>query len=400
MLAILFVMFIDNFGISLGFGALGPLILSPEYGFLEGASPNTRSMAIGFLFAAYPLMQFFFAPLVGDIADKYGRKKAFLLTLSGLIVGFLLTAVAIMMKSFTFLLIMRIISGAFSANLAICLAALSDMHRDEASRSRAFGFNSTAMGLGWVCAMLIGGYLLNFSPSLAFWITALLTLGAFLGIILFFKETHTPNAPEKFSLLKGVSDVKEALNIPSVRPSYIAYFLFAAGWGGMVSWIPEVGIQVYKVTVIATTWVMVANGIGWSIGGLWINPVLSKRIGNSRYSILSMLALIFFMTLLSIPTNFFLIGVFMLLGACVAALAMTNILNMMSLQAPEDIQGRVMGLAQSGFSLGLTVGPIIGAQMFAYSPPWAFPVETLLVVIGLFFLLLGMRRATPLSLKK
>lgn len=400
MLAILFVMFIDNFGISLGIGALGPLILGPEYGFLEGASTHVRSIAIGFLFAAYPLMQFIFAPLIGDLADKYGRRKAFLLTLSGLVLGFFLTAIGIMIKSFAFVMIMRIISGAFSANLAVCLAALSDMHPDEASRSRAFGYNSTAMGLGWICAMFLGGYLLNFSPSLAFWITGILTIIALLGIVIFFKETHIPKETEKFHLLKGFSDVREALNIPSIRPSYIAYFLFAAGWGNMISWIPELGIQVYGVSVIAITWVMVSNGIGWSLGGVWINPILSKRINNSRYSVLSMLVLITLMVCLSLPLNFFLIGVFMLFASLVAALAMTNILNMMSLQAPEDIQGRVMGLAQSGLSLGLTVGPIIGAQIFAYSPPLAFPVDTILVVIGLFFLLLGMRRITPLSLKK
>lgn len=393
-------MFIDNFGISLGIGMFGPLVLDAGSGFLDSASPGLRAVAIGFLLAAYPLMQFIFAPLIGDIADKFGRRKAFILTLSGLIVGFALSAIAIMMKSYTFLLITRVISGAFSANLAICLAALSDMSPDETSRSRAFGYNSTALGLGWVCAMLLGGYFVTSSPSMAFWITSGLTVISLIAIIVAFKETHVPKDNVRFSLAQGIQDVGEALKISSIRPIYIAYFLWTVGWGNLVSWTPELGLKIFGVSAMATTWALAANGTGWSIGGVWLNPILGRLWNNARYTVVSIVVLIILMSIMSIPYTFLFIGIMMFFASLVASLSMTNILNMISLQAPEDIQGRVMGLAQSGLSLGLVVGPIIGAQIFARAPLMSNIIDTLFVVLSLIFILLGMRRSTPLSLTK
>ena len=76
--AIYFAYFLDYFGYAIVFGIFGPLMLDPEFGmFSPETSLRNRNIALGILFAIYPLVQLLTAPLFGDIADHFGRKRTF-----------------------------------------------------------------------------------------------------------------------------------------------------------------------------------------------------------------------------------------------------------------------------------------------------------------------------------
>lgn len=80
---------IDTIGIGIIYPVLPKLIES-----LTGEGISGASVWGGWLTAAYAVMQFIAAPLVGSLSDKYGRRPILLLALLGFAFDYLFLAFA------------------------------------------------------------------------------------------------------------------------------------------------------------------------------------------------------------------------------------------------------------------------------------------------------------------
>ncbi|MDN3504400.1 MAG: MFS transporter [Rhabdochlamydiaceae bacterium] len=371
---IYFVFFLDNFGFSLVFTIFGPLLLYPEFGFFTShATVGVRNLMIGILFAAFPLAQLFGAPIIGDLADHYGRKKAFTISIAGSIIGYILSAIAILTQSFSLLLISRLLTGIVAGNLTLCLAAIADLSPTESSRGRHYGFIAVVAGVSWIVAMLAGGYLSDkeiyryFNPALPFLVTAFLSVLALWAVAALFKETR-PTRMKKltFNLSRGFHNVIESFKIKEVRWLYLVYFFWVVGWGATVQWFTPFSIERFHVNQVEILWILVLFGLSWSIGGSLINWFILKYWGSAAISKVT----------LAINTIFVLGAAFCyyyefftwlyVISAAFAGVAMSNLLNLISLSAPANMQGKVMGLSQSTMALGWIIGPILGGLITDY----------------------------------
>lgn len=129
----------------LGLTVIIPLL--PLYATSFGASP----LAIGFLGAAYPVMQFLGAPLLGRLSDRYGRKPVLVVSQLGTFAGFLILGVA---NTLWLLFLSRIIDGISGANIATAQAAISDS-TTEKTRTQGLGLIGAAFGLGFIVGPVI-----------------------------------------------------------------------------------------------------------------------------------------------------------------------------------------------------------------------------------------------------
>ena len=128
---------LDNYGFGIAFILFAPLMLTPSYGMLPlDASIGYRNVMLGVLFAAFPIAQLFGAPIFGDFADRFGRKKALYLTVVGTTLGYFLSGVAIELHAIWFLVFTRAITGFFAGNLSICLASIADLSPGEKERAK------------------------------------------------------------------------------------------------------------------------------------------------------------------------------------------------------------------------------------------------------------------------
>ena len=82
---------------------------------LYAASFGANAFVIGALGAAYPIMQFMGAPILGRLSDRFGRRPVLIVSQIGTLVGFLLLGFA---NSLWILFISRIIDGISGANIA------------------------------------------------------------------------------------------------------------------------------------------------------------------------------------------------------------------------------------------------------------------------------------------
>lgn len=405
LLPVYFVLFIDNFAFAVIFAIFGPLFIDPNFKFVTaGTSAATRDLMLGTALALFPLGQLIGAPFLGDIADRFGRKKAFYITILGAAVGMALSGFSIMIHSFTLLILTRLITGFFSGNLSICLASIADLSPDEKTRAKNFSIIIIITGISWMIAILAGSLFSNknisehFNPALPFFITAILFIVTFLSIVYFFKETHKTTEKFHIDLLEGFKDVTNAFKIKKLQLLYLMYMFWILGWGIAFQWYSPVAIQKFNTTPVAVNWGLFIVGITWMFGGYTVNNFLIKRwharplivIGNA----LTTLAVLG----MALSDSFYPFAIMFGIGCIPSAFAWPNMLNCISINAPENIQGKIMGISQSFQALGFIIATIFGGIIAGMSLKSIYYFAAFFVFVSFILILMkhiNMKKATP-----
>lgn len=119
------------------------------------ASGAGTSMAYGAAQACFAIAQFFSAPVLGALSDRYGRRPVLLLGLLGMGVNFFVTALA---TEFWMLLAVRVMGGAVCANIAVANAYVADITEPK-DRAKNYGMLGAMFGLGFILGPVMGGLL-------------------------------------------------------------------------------------------------------------------------------------------------------------------------------------------------------------------------------------------------
>ena len=190
---ILVVVFLDVLGLGLALPVL-PMLVG-DY----TASRELQSYWYGALIVAYGVMQFFCAPLLGALSDRFGRRPVILLSIFVLGLHYLLLALA---PSLWFMLAARIIGGLTGASFAVANAYASDVTPPE-RRAKSFGLIGAAFGLGFICGPMAGGLLGAVSLQLPFYVAAGLSMvNALYGFFLV-PESLPQDRRTRFSLARA-----------------------------------------------------------------------------------------------------------------------------------------------------------------------------------------------------
>jgi DHA1 family tetracycline resistance protein-like MFS transporter len=123
----------------------------------------------GFIFN---LMQFFFAPVLGALSDRFGRRPVLLLSIFGLGLDYMLMGWA---PTIGWLVLGRLISGGTAASFSTASAYIADITPPE-GRAKAFGLMGAAFGVGFTIGPALGGVLGHYNLRLPFWFAGGLAL--------------------------------------------------------------------------------------------------------------------------------------------------------------------------------------------------------------------------------
>ena len=120
---ILATILINIIGVGIAWPVLPKLVQSMGSGSISEAS-STYAF-IGLLFA---LGQFAFSPFIGMLSDRYGRRPILLISLAGLAVDYLITALA---PTILVLALARLLGGIFGATISTANAYIADISSPE-----------------------------------------------------------------------------------------------------------------------------------------------------------------------------------------------------------------------------------------------------------------------------
>ena len=141
----------------LGIGLIVPILPKLVTSFRDG-NVAQGAFAYGWLLGAYALMQFLFAPILGALSDKYGRRKVILISLLGAGLDYFLMAWA---PTLAWFFVGRIIAGITGANFSAATAYIADISPPE-KRAANFGLVGAAFGLGFAVGPALGGWLADY----------------------------------------------------------------------------------------------------------------------------------------------------------------------------------------------------------------------------------------------
>jgi DHA1 family tetracycline resistance protein-like MFS transporter len=152
----------------LGLGLVVPIL--PALLTATTADPATAVVWSGVLGSSYGLLQFVVSPLLGRLADRYGRRPVLLAALGCLGVDWLAHA---MTPSPWALLAFHTLAGACAGTPTVVNAYIADVV-EPARRAHAYGLVGAAFGLGFVAGPTIGGLLGAVDVTLPFFAAAAL----------------------------------------------------------------------------------------------------------------------------------------------------------------------------------------------------------------------------------
>lgn len=213
-------------------------------------------------------MQFFGAPLLGTLADRFGRKKILWISLFGTWLGYLLFIIGILTQNIYLLFIGRSIDGFTGGNISIAQSAISDISTEE-NKSRNFGLIGMAFGLGFVFGPYIGGKLSDpsivswFSFETPFYLALLLTTINIFLVIKMFPETLKERSTQKIDLLAGFKKLGKAASNSQMRSIFIIVFLLTIGFNFFTQF-----FQVFLISKFTFTQSQIGDLFAYM--GLWI----------------------------------------------------------------------------------------------------------------------------------
>src|SRR5205814_3594753 len=187
---VLITLFIDILGMGLVIPILPRLVQS-----MLGGAISDASFVFGLLVSIYSVMQFFCAPILGALSDRFGRRPVILLALAGLGFDYVLLSVA---PTIWWLVLGRIVAGIFGATFTPAGAYIADVSPPE-KRAANFGLIGVAFGLGFIAGPALGGLLGNVGLRVPFMVAGGLTLLNWLYGWLVLPESLAPKNQRAFS---------------------------------------------------------------------------------------------------------------------------------------------------------------------------------------------------------
>nr|AWJ66291.1 tetracycline efflux protein [uncultured bacterium] len=155
----------------IGLGIIIPVLPELIKDFVQG-NDALAGRWYGIIASIYAFFQFFFAPILGALSDRYGRRPVILISLFGFGIDYLILGFA---PNLAWLVIGRILAGIMGASITTANAYIADISTPE-NRAQNFGLVGVAFGLGFIIGPVLGGVLGGISLRLPFFVSAALVL--------------------------------------------------------------------------------------------------------------------------------------------------------------------------------------------------------------------------------
>ncbi|MFM6994852.1 MAG: TCR/Tet family MFS transporter [Sediminibacterium sp.] len=371
-----------------GLGIIIPVIPQLIEGLLHTHDLSKASLYGGWMTFLYATMQFLFAPLIGSLSDKYGRRPVLLISLFGFGLDYLFLAFA---PSILWLFVGRTISGITGASVTTASAYMADIS-DDSNRAQNFGMIGAAFGIGFIIGPMLGGFLGEIGPRLPFIVAACLALlNVVYGYFVLPESLPVENRRafdwKRSNPLGSLVHLKKYPAVSGLIFSLI--FIYLASHAVQSNW-SFANMEKFKWSpkMIGLSLGMVGLLVGLVQGVLirYINP----KLGNEKSVYFGIALYALGLLLFAFASSSWMMFVF-LIPYCLGGISGPALQSLISVHVPKNEQGELQGSLTSIMSVTSIAGPLIMTSLFAYftkpSNPIYFPGASFL--LGAVFMLIS-----------
>jgi DHA1 family tetracycline resistance protein-like MFS transporter len=381
-LFILFTAFLAVMGIGLIIPVI-PFILQ------EYVPSNQIALMVGLLTSLYSVCQFFAAPVLGALSDRFGRRPVLLLCLLGSAIGYITFGIG---GALWILILGRIIDGLTGGDISTLFAYIADITEPK-DRGKYFGIVGATVGFGFIIGPTLGGLAAKISYAAPFYFAAGITLiNMLFGYFVLPESLDKKHRMIDFSLhhLNPFGQLLSVLKKPLIKTIFIISFFY---------FLPFAQLQGISSVYLKDTLHWLPDNIGFmflvlGIGDMFTQGFLSGKL-IPKLGEVKMVIAGFALTAVAYGVNaslsLFPTGSLAYVGIIIYALGSglfePSIGSLISQSAEPKEQGRVQGASQSIQSISRIVGPLTAAFLYQFGANIPYITNVILSIIGILLVL-------------
>lgn len=354
----------------IAFGIVIPVL--PAYAKDLGES----AVILGVLLSTHAALQFIFAPIWGRLSDRIGRRPVMLVSMAGTSASMVILGLA---DSLEGLLLARVLSGTFSANISVATAFVADVTAEE-ERTRFMGMVGASFGIGFILGPALGGGLAWLGHGVPMFFAAGLAL---LNCLWAAFALHEPPAREDdVAPPRGlIQALQSAVSDPVAARLCLTNLLFTVAVAQLESTFfyfmnDRFGFDLSQVAFILVAMAILMAGIQG--GGI---RALAQRFGERTLLISGLVLLALAFPVIPLMGGIVLLMIPLSVSAVGRAVSQPPMTSIVSTRAAQQNRGTLMGAFQSSAALARIVGPLLAGTLYIYSEAAPFYLAS-----GLFFL--------------
>lgn len=330
-----------------GFGIVVPIL--GVYAERFGAS----GYQVGWLFATFSLAQLVFAPLLGRLSDRIGRKPVIIISLVGTAIGSLVTGAA---GALWVIFLGRVIDGASGGSLSVAQAAVADIAEPE-QRPKLVGMLGAAFGIGFVLGPAIGGLAALGGPHVPFYVAAALAAINAVAALVRLPETLTDRSvsARRRVALPATSALRRLALLGFVGTfAFVAFEATFSLFGAERFDLAEGSSAVVFLGIGIVLVAIQGGGFGRLAERVGVRPLyrIGLLIGGAG------------LVVTGFAEGWPVLVVGLLLVSVGQGIASPSLSEMVNQEAPADSRGQAMGFQQSASAVGRVLGPPLAGSAF------------------------------------
>lgn len=352
------ILFLDVIGIAIIMPVL-PAYLEE----LTGGSVSDAALDGGWLLVVYAIMQFLFAPLLGNLSDRFGRRPILLISVLTFAIDNFICAVA---TSFWMLFVGRALAGFSGGSFATCSAYIADISTEE-NRAKNFGLIGIAFGVGFTVGPVIGGFLGEFGPRVPFFGAALVSFLNFAAAYFLLPETLDAKhrRPFEWKRANPLGALKQMRHYPGIGWVAAVMFLFWLAHSVYPAVWSFVGTYRYGWSEGQIGLSLGIYGIGAAIVMGLVLPKVVPVLGEWKTAVIGLCFSVVGLTGYAFAWEGWMVYVIIVMTV-MENVADPPLRSIAAGKVPPSAQGELQGALTSLSSITTIIGPVIFTQLFGY----------------------------------
>ena len=364
--------------------------------FSSDISLQWRNVLYGIMIGIASLFMFLGAPLLGDLSDRIGRRKVLLFCLVGTSLGMCTSALGIIFKQVSILMLSRAWLGAVAACQIVAQASIVDISNKN-NKAANLGVVEAANNLGYIIGPIIGGLLIDnslvswFNFTTPFYFAAILALFNALLLLITYKETIKSKITKKLHLAHGIKVFARALTHKDIRILACIYACFQIGWAIYFQTVFLSLIQKYNYSGRLLSYFFLVMGLTFSFNFLVVVRFITRHLVLKKviYTALITASLCCLATTHSNEIGLW-FGIVVM--SCAISLGGNALITTFSNRVIENEQGWAMGINSSIAALTWAFTPVLAGLLLAFSFRLPLLIAAIAFLVGATGTILKLKR--------